>query len=298
MKKGIIYIIISGLSFFVVNFFVKILGAGPSSKVLATSAKIPPHELVFFRSIISFLISFYLMKLRGIPVLGTNKKWLTIRGLSGMIALTLFFYTIHELPIAVASTIQYLAPIFTIILAIFLLKEKVKLLQWFFISMAFVGAVLIGLSDLLLDEPTGKISLFWLGIGIISAFFSGIAYNAIWKLKPTETPLNIVSYFPMLAIPIMGIWCLFDFVLPTGIAWFYILIVGIFTQIAQVAMTKAFHYGDANSITPFQYLGSIYALILGYTVFNETLSFYALSGIGLILIGVLLNLWAKHIKSK
>ncbi|MFN5417395.1 MAG: DMT family transporter [Flavobacteriia bacterium] len=167
MQKAILYIIGSGLSFLIVNFFVKILGNGPDSEILPTSKAIPAHELVFFRSIISFSISFYLMKRKNIPILGTNKKWLLIRGFSGMIALTMFFYTIHHLPIAVASTIQYLAPIFTVILAIFIVSEKVLKLQWIFIIIAFSGAVLIGLSNFFSQSNTKDISLFWVVTGII-----------------------------------------------------------------------------------------------------------------------------------
>lgn len=296
--KGILYIVASGLSFLIVNFFVKILGNGPTSEVLPTSAKLPAHELILFRSIVSFVISFSIMKSRKIPILGTNRKWLLTRGFSGMIALTLFFYTIHHLPIAVASTIQYLAPVFTVILAVFIMKEKVLTSQWFFIIVALLGAFTIGLSNFFEPENKQHISTFWIFIGILSAFFSGLAYNSISKLRETEETLNIVIYFPMLSIPIMTIWCLFDFTMPSGIAWLYVLIIGIFTQIAQVSLTKAYSYSDANSIAPFQYLGSIYALILGYFIFDERLSFIAIIGMLLILFGVVLNILVKSYKRK
>lgn len=296
MLKGILYIIASGLSFLIVNFFVKILGNGPASEIFPTNAKLPAHELILFRSIVSFVISFSIMKYRGIPILGTNRKWLLTRGFSGMIALTMFFYTLHHLPIAVASTIQYLAPVFTVVLAIFIMKEKVLTSQWFFIIIALIGAITIGLSDFFEAESQQSISVFWILIGILSAFFSGLAYNSISKLRETEETLNIVIYFPMLSIPIMSIWCLFDFAIPQGIAWLYILIIGVFTQIAQVALTKAYSYTDANSIAPFQYLGSIYALLLGYFIFDERLSLIAIAGIILILVGVILNLLVKSMK--
>jgi drug/metabolite transporter (DMT)-like permease len=295
--KGILYIIASGLSFLIVNFFVKILGNGPASEVFPTSAKLPAHELILFRSIISFVISFSIMKYRGIPILGTNRKWLMTRGLSGMIALTMFFYTLHHLPLAVASTIQYLAPVFTVVLAVFIMKEKVLTSQWFFIIIALFGAFTIGLSDFFEPENQQSISVFWILIGILSAFFSGLAYNSISKLRETEETLNIVIYFPMLSIPIMSIWCLVDFAMPQGIAWLYILIIGVFTQIAQVALTKAYSYADANSVAPFQYLGSIYALLLGYLIFEERLSIFAIAGIILILVGVVLNILVKSYRS-
>lgn len=297
MNKGILFIIISGLSFLIVNFFVKILGAGPNQELFPGLQKFPAHELVLARSIVSFTISYYIIKRRGLPVLGFNRKWLVIRGVSGMIALTIFFYSIHYLPLAIASTIQYLAPIFTVVFAMFILGERVKKLQWFFILLAFVGVGLIGFNNLLAADQHENINYLWFGLGILSAAFSGIAYTAIIKLKETDTPINIVIYFPMLSLPIMTVWCLFEFTMPSGIEWLILLIIGIFTQIAQVLMTRALHEGSAGLITPFQYLGAIYAALVGFFIFDERLSWIVYVGIVLILIGVVVNAVLRSYKN-
>ncbi len=297
MHKGILYIVLSGLSFLVVNFLVKIMGTGPEQLLLPGTQKIPAHELVLARSIISFIISFAILKNRGLSILGNNRKWLLVRGTSGMIALTIFFYSIHYLPLAIASTVQYLAPVFTVVFALLFLKEKVLKLQWLFIIIAFIGVALISFNNLLSDGKSEVlINYTWLGLGIVSAAFSGIAYAAIVKLKATDTPMNIVIYFPMLSIPIMSLWCLFDFVLPKGKEWLILIIIGIFTQIAQVLLTKALHEDKASVITPFQYLGAIYAAFVGYFVFDERLSFLVYIGISCILIGVVFNAILPKIK--
>jgi drug/metabolite transporter (DMT)-like permease len=290
MNKGIFYIILSGLAFLVVNFFVKIMGSGPSQILFPGMQKFPAHELVLARSIISFGLSFIVIKQKGLTVFGNNKKWLLIRGIAGMIALTIFFYSIHYLPLAIASTIQYLAPVFTVLFTLILLKEKVVKMQWFFIFIAFIGVGLIGFNNFFSSkQETVFIDYTWLGLGILSAAFSGIAYTAIVKLKTTDTPINIVIYFPMLSIPIMFIWCLFDFVMPQGIEWFFLIIIGIFTQFAQVLLTKALHEDKVSVITPFQYLGAIYAAFVGFFIFDERLSIVVYLGIILILIGVVSN---------
>jgi drug/metabolite transporter (DMT)-like permease len=227
-----------------------------------------------------------------------NKKWLLVRGFAGMIALTIFFETIHQLPIAVASTIQYLAPIFTMIFTLVLLGERILKLQWIFVLIAFIGVTLIGLNALIMKSNPVKLDYFWLTLGVISAAFSGIAYTAIVKLKTTDAPINIVSYFPMLSIPIMTVWCFFDFVMPKGIEWILLLVIGIFTQIAQVLLTKALHQESASLITPFQYLGSIYALLMGYFIFDERLNFLIIIGVGLILLGVIVNTLIKALQRK
>ena len=217
-----------------------------------------------------------------------------MRGFSGMIALTLFFYTIHHLPIAIASTLQYLAPIFTILLASIFLKDRISIAQWICIFIALIGVFIIGLSKLEISSLASKISWSWIIVGVISAVFSGIAYISVVRLKATETPLNIVIYFPMLSLPVMGIWSCFDFVIPQYEEWIYLLLLGIFTQIAQVLMTRAFMTADIGIVSPFQYLGSIYALLIGFYFFDESLPFLSILGILFILLGVLVNIFVKH----
>jgi drug/metabolite transporter (DMT)-like permease len=284
MKKGILFIVLSGLSFLVVNFFVKLFGMGNEQLLFPNLQKIPAHELVLTRSIISFSISSVIIKSKKLPFFGVNKKWLFIRGFAGMIA--------------VASTVQYLAPIFTMIFTLLFLGERILKMQWLFVLVAFIGVTLIGLNALILKTNPVKLDFFWLTLGLISAAFSGIAYTAIVKLKATDAPINIVSYFPMISIPIMSIWCLFDFVMPKGIEWLLLLIIGIFTQIAQMLLTKALHQNSASLITPFQYLGSIYAMLMGYFIFDERLNFLIIIGVGLILIGVVANTLIKALQRK
>jgi drug/metabolite transporter (DMT)-like permease len=296
IHKGIQYILLSTFFFTVVNVLVKLLGK--PGELLPELQEYPTHELVFFRSLISLTLTYSLLKYRGLPILGNNKKWLMIRGVFGVIALTSFFYTLKELPIAIAVTVQYLSPLFTVLLAVHLLGERVRPIQWLFFFIALVGIATISFRNQPVDLLTGEeISLFWLLVGIGSAICSGIAYNAILKCKDTDTPLNIVLYFPLLATPVMGIWCLFDFVVPHGIEWLILLAIGLFTQFAQVFMTKALHAGGASKITPFKYLGAIYALFIGLLLFGEVLSAQALVGIGLILLGVLGNAIVKKDKA-
>lgn len=274
----------------VVNFFVKALGHPESIEWFNNLQSYPAHELVLARSVVSFAISLYIVKKRELPFLGNNKLWLTIRGVAGTIALTIFFYTLHYLPLAVASTVQYLAPIFTILLAILLLKERVKLLQWIFIGISFSGVVLIGMDEFLSQgDQHASISPFWFGMGMLSSAFSGLAYVAIMKLRDTDAPITIVMYFPMIAGPIMILLCFISFTIPSGIEWLFLLIIGVFTQIAQILLTKALHSGNASTITPFQYLGAIYAFIIGLVVFEERLSFWVNIGIILTVAGVVIN---------
>lgn len=293
MLRGIFYILLSGLSFFVVNFFVKMLGQ-PEHALISGLQKYPAHELVFARSFVSFSISAFIIKYKGLSLLGNNRRWLLLRGTSGMIALTIFFFTLHKLPLAIASTLQYLSPIFTVMIAARLFKEKVTPIQYISSFIAFGGVLLIGITGLTGNFSGQHLDLFWMLMGVLSAILSGVAYNAISKLKSTEEPINIVIYFPMLALPLTGIWCLFDFTMPKGIEWWLLLTIGVFTQIAQLLMTKAFMLTDTAIVAPFQYVGAIYALTSGWFVFDEQLEMWSLLGIVLVLCGVILGTVFRH----
>ena len=289
MSKGVLYMILSGLCFMIVNFFVKLLGSQNSASLIEGLQQYPAHELVLARSLISLILSLAIIKRKKLPIFGNNKKWLIARGVSGTIALTIFFYTLHYLPLALAAVIQYLAPIFTVFFAILILKENVKKIQWLFIGISFSGVGLITFSKLYGIDLGENISLEWLFLGIVAAVFSGVAYVSIMKLRTTDEPISIVFYFPLIAAPTMAIFCLFDFVMPIGIEWLLLLIIGIFTQFAQILMTKAFHLGSASVIAPVQYLGAIYAYVVGFFLFEESLSWIIDIGIILIIFGVLAN---------
>jgi len=179
-----------------------------------------------------------------------------------------------------------------------LLKERVRAIQWFFILFSFAGVGLIALDRLNPADTAEEISTLWIGLAILAAVFSGIAYTAIMKLKKTDEPITIVLYFPMIAIPLMIILCFFEFTTPQGIEWVVLLIIGIFTQFAQILMTKALHEGSAATITPFQYFGAIYAFMIGLFIFGETLSLVVNIGIVCVLTGVLLNAVIKSRSSR
>ena len=299
MNKGIIYILLSGICFIVVNIFVKILGQGPEQTIIEGIQKYPIPEIILFRSVITFFMCYAIIRSRGIPLFGNNRKWLIVRGVFGTTALTLFFYTLDNLPIAIATTVQYLSPIFTVIIAVFLLKEKVKKIQWLFFLIAFAGIVFMGLSKLLSnDSAVTTINPWWILAGIASAMCAGVSYNAIVKCKNTDAPITIVMYFPIVAIPVMAVLTAADYIVPIGKEWWLLLIIGVFTQFAQVLMTKALHSDNTATITPFKYFGSIYALFLGLFLFDEVISLYGIAGMVFILIGVLGNTYFRSKKKK
>ena len=248
---------------------------------------IPAIEIILFRSVFSLVFSYSLLKKKGVNVFGNNKKLLVIRGIVGSVGLISFFYTLQKIPLASAVTLQYLSPILTTILGIYLVKEKVKPIQFVFFTISFIGVLFVQGFDT-------RVNLLYAGIGLISALFSGLAYNVIRKLKNTEHPLVIIFYFPLVTLPIATTISIFTWVQPVGWDWVILLWIGICTQTAQYFMTVAYQNANVSKISSLSYLGIFYALIFGFFFFGETYTLMAYVGMGLLLLGVILNYRVKN----
>ena len=254
-------------SFFMANVFVKQL------------ADMPVMEIVFFRSVVAGAFCWIGLKQAKVHWAGNNKPFLIYRGIAGTTALVLFFLTLQNIPLASATTIQYLSPIFTASIAIFFLKESVKVFQWFFYAIAFSGVLMIKSFD-------PRVSLFYLTIGIIAAFGSGVAYNFVRKLKDTEHPLVIILYFQIVGLVISIPLLFFGWKTPVGLEWVYLLCVGIFSQLGQVFLTNAFSRERAASVAIIVYSGLVYAISIGWFVYGEGQTAFTFMGMLLVVLGV------------
>ncbi|MFZ4784788.1 MAG: DMT family transporter [Flavobacteriales bacterium] len=272
--QGILYMVFSVFCFAVVNAIAK------------AHSHIPVHEIILFRSVVSFVYCAVYVRYFHISFWGNNHFWLVMRGLMGFVALTMFFMTVMHMPLASASTIQYLSPVFTVLIATQLNNQQVKPVQWIYFAIALVGAVMIKGFD-------HRVELQWLLVGVASAFFAGLAYNSIIKSKGTDHPMTIVMYNSMVALPLAGTWCLFDWVTPVGLEWFYFLIMGIFAQAAQYFMTLALHSDVASKIAPWNYFGAVFALLIGSFFFHEDIVWLSALGMSLVVVGVVLNARVK-----
>ena len=264
--------------------------AGIFFAMMNVSVKYIPHipaiEIVWFRSVFSLIFTVIVLGKKKIPIFGNDKSSLITRGIVGSISLISFFYTLQRIPLASAVTMQYLSPIFTTILGVFILKEKVRPVQFLYFAMAFVGVLVIQGFDPRVDSLSA-------GMGLVSALAAGVAFNMIRKLKATEHPLVIVFYFPLVTLPIASVVIYFDWAIPVGLYWIILLWIGICTQSAQYFMTVAYQTGNLSRVSSLSYMGVLYGLFFGFFLFGETFPLVSYFGMALVLIGIFLNLKVK-----
>jgi drug/metabolite transporter (DMT)-like permease len=270
LTAGVRSMFLSTLSFSLANVLVKQV------------AHIPAMETVFFRcSVATVFCLIGLYRAKADPI-GSNHLYLLLRGLFGTTALFFFFLTLQQMPLASAMTIQYLSPIFTTIIAIFILKEGVRLAQWFFYAIAFAGVLVI-------EQFDGRISPFYLALGIMSAICSGVAYNLVRSLRGKEHPLTVVLHFQLVGMIAGLISLAFQWETPNGWDWLYLFLVGVFSQLGQIFLTNALQREAVAGVAIINYTGLIYALTIGWFVFGETQGIMSVAGMVLVVVGVLLS---------
>lgn len=263
---------LSTLAFFLANSLVKQV------------SHIPAMEVVFFRCAIATLFCFAGLYRAKADWKGSNRKMLFLRGAFGTTALFLFFTTLQNMPLASAMTIQYLSPIFTSVIAIFVLSEKVRSMQWFFYAIAFGGVLLI-------EQFDPRISPFYLAIGIVSAFCAGVAYNLVRSLRGKEHPLTVVLHFQLTGAVAGFISLFFAWRTPVGWDWLYLILIAVFSQLGQIFLTSALQKEAVAGVAIVNYTGLVYALLIGSLWFGESQSTEAFSGMLLVVFGVLLSVF-------
>ena len=277
------YMLISALGFSLMAACVKeVSGLG-----------IPVLEIVAVRSIVSAIISYADIKRKKIPLFGHNKPLLIARGTVGTFALVCVYYAVITLPLAEATVLQYLHPVFTAVLALFFLKEIIQRSTVLCIIISLLGLFVIIQPNLQIDNGV-HYPWFSIAAGVLGAFGSAVAYVIVKKLTKTDDSSVIIFYFPLVALPISTIMLGNDFVMPSLTALGILILVGIFTQVGQVGLTKALHCADANKATAYAYVQVLFSVFIGWAYFSEVPVLTTIIGGGLIMVGALINvLWKR-----
>ncbi|GMN11909.1 DMT family transporter [Croceitalea sp. MTPC9] len=267
--------VLSTASFSLMNAFIKYLD------------HIPGFQLVFFRSITSFVFATTYLIHHKIPVLGNQRKLLSLRAIAGLISMSLFFLSFKHLPIGTAVSLRYIAPIFAAIFAVFLLKEKLKPIQLFFFLMAFAGVLILKGFD-------SNVSNTGMALVITASLFTGLVYILIRKIGKADHPVVVVNYFMFFSTVIGGLICIFNWIQPQGWDWVLLGSLGVFGYFGQVYMTKAFQAAPTNVVAPIKYTEVIFTIAIGVFWFNDNYTFWSFLGLLLIIGGLVANTLVKR----
>jgi drug/metabolite transporter (DMT)-like permease len=98
----------------------------------------------------------------------------------------------------------------------------------------------------------------------------------------------VVLHFQLVGIAAGLVFTFFRWRTPLPWEWFSLLMCGVLTQVGQVCLTKSLQSERIAKVAMLNYIGLVYALIFGVTIFGEHSSAQTVLGILLIVAGVLL----------
>ena len=249
---------------------------------------IPVLEIVAARAVVSLVISYLDIKRKRLSVWGQNKPLLIARGAVGTLALICVYFSVTRLPLAEAAILQYTYPAFTAVIALWFLKERIQTATIICIVLSIAG-----LGVMLRPELSANAVLALPGLSVIAALLgalgSAVAYVLVRRLSQSEDSSVIIFYFPMIALPVALSLLGTDLVIPSGEALLLLLLVGLFTQVGQVGLTKAMAVEEAGKAAAYSYIQVVFSIILGALFFNELPTLWSWLGGGLIMLGALNN---------
>ncbi len=236
-------------------------------------------EITFYRSFISLILMFALVRLRGVPLATPHWRWQVTRGAVGFSALFAYFYAITLLPLATAVTLNYTSAIF---LALYLGFAGMQMRRGMLgaLALGLVGVVLLLRPTLHADQLFGGL------VGLGSGVLAGMAYFSVRELGARGEPeTRTVFYFSLVSSVGAALWLVFSEI--HRVDWrsgSLLLGVACFATAAQLAMTRAYSRGKTLMSAALAYSTVIFSSLFGMWFWGEVLDTAAWVAIGLIIL--------------
>ena len=274
----------------VASFLFALMGA----LVKYAAERFSAPELVFYRSLFG-LVSIYAV------ILVSTRQWLAPlvtnqahshfkRGLSGFVALVMFFHAIAHLPLPTAITLNYTSPLFLAALTTWWLGERSGRGLYAALLLGFVGVVL------LLQPGWGEQNVLDGLIGLASGVLAGVAYLNVRTLgRQGEPEWRVVFYFALMSTLGGGVWMgAAGFTMPGAEDFPLLLAMGATATMAQLAMTRAYRLGNTLTVGALAYSTVGFAALYGVLLFGDRLPLEAWLGMALIVLAGMISVWCSR----
>ncbi len=193
-----------------------------------------------------------------------------------------WFAALALIPLAQVVAIEFTMPIWTALLALAFLGERITLWKTLAVVLGLVGVALI-------VRPSGAGLNPGQAIALAAAL--GFAVSVTMTKSLTRSDSAVVIIFWMLvvqsllgAVPAVAVWRW-----PTASAWGWVLVVAFCGTFSHYCMARALHHADATVVVPMDFLRVPLTATAGWLIYAERMDLFTVLGAALILTGNLLN---------
>jgi drug/metabolite transporter (DMT)-like permease len=194
-----------------------------------------------------------------------------------------WFVALTLIPLAQVVAIEFTMPIWTAVLAVAFLGERMNVWKTLAVALGLVGVGLI-------VRPGAAAVSAGQAIALAAAF--GFAVSLVMTKSLTRTEGAVAVIFWMLVVqsvlglvPALAVWRW-----PSAAAWGWVVIVAFCGTFSHYCMTRAMQHADATVVVPMDFLRVPLTAAAGWLVYTERVDLFTVLGASLILAGNLLNL--------
>lgn len=210
------------------------------------------------------------------------------RGALGLATMTLAFSALAFLPLAEATTIGFVAPLFSVMLSALILAEPVGRHRWSAVAIGFVGVLVV-------MQPSGSnLPATGLALALLSALGVAAVTITIRQIGRTEsTPTTVLwfSAFSMLATGLL----LPVYAQPHDPAeWLILVALGLAGGIGQLFLTSSLRFASVPVVVPFDYSQLLWAVLLGWLLWDTHPPATTWAGAAVIIASGLYTLYREH----
>lgn len=242
-------------------------------------------QIMEMRSVIGFLMLYpFIHRAGGLAAMKTSRLWLHVaRNIVHYLAQYGWLLAIMLIPLAQVVSIEFTMPIWTAILAVTLLGERMTVWKNVAVALGLVGVLIIvrpGASDV----SVGQL------VALATAVGFGISITMIKSLTRTDSVLAIMFWMVVVQsalglIPALAVWRW-----PSAIGWAWVVLIAFCGTFSHYCMTRALRHADATVVVPMDFLRVPLSALVGWLVYTENIDMLTAVGATLILAGNVLNL--------
>lgn len=252
---------------------------------------VPLFEIVLARSAVMAFLAGAVLWRQGHSFRGSAPGLLALRGILGFGALSCFFYAVVSLPLADATVLHFMNPVFTALTAAVVLDEHLGARETLLVVGSMLGVVVVARPSFLFGEADA-LDPVSVGIALTGALLAAAAYVTVRRLRGEE-PLLIVFWFAALSTLFSLPLVVRNPVLPTLSTFLVLIGVGLTTHVGQVLITYGFRLERAGRASSVGYLQIVFAAGWGWLLFDEVPDLW--TGVGaVVIVGCTMVLMRLH----